>query len=253
MINESLFHITLGLYLLAFLASAIRRNHIAALVAVLALGFCGYNLGMRVYRSWPMLPMYLGLVGQMFCLTAIWLGQHVLAKPKNLRRKSLLLLGLILILNCLVVLFPKDFYLPFVRSTTIWAHLFLWTGFIAKAMLFMASLMALDHLLIRQKNSAPRSLSQATGWSMLGFVFLTLSMFCGEIWSYSGWGTPVVWHDPAIMTVMSLWFYWTGILHMQYSGTWSPTSRAWLMMIGGLLLLSLGSHPDLGPLRLPFH
>lgn len=163
----------------------------------------------------------------------------------------MLLQGVIIVLNLLILIFPKDFYIPFIRSATIWAHIFFWTGVAAKAMLLMASVRALVFLLTDKTSVNAKPLTAAMGWALWGFILLTISMFSGEVWSYLGWGTPVVWHDPAITTVMSLWFYWICLLHLHYSSAWNIKRRAWFMVGGGVLLVGLGCHPELGPMRLP--
>ncbi len=236
----------------ALLAIFIRRYRLGYGLMTLALLAGTGALAMRVYHAWPMLPMYLGLPGLVSGLTFIWLAQGYGIRDGARLNEGMLLLTVILGLDLLLLLFPKDFYMPFIRSVTIWSHISLWTAVAAKAMLLMASVRASAYLLAANPDKAARPLATSMGWALWGFVLLTLSMFSGEVWSYLGWGTPVVWHDPAITTVMALWFYWVCLLHLHYTSSWKNKSRAWFMVGGGLLLIGLGCHPDLGPLRLPF-
>lgn len=223
---------------------------------VMALGVVlnGLALGLRYWYSWPMMPIYIGLPAILCCLAVIWVigSYHRLAGSG--RTEGLILQGLIVFLGLITLLFPKDFYLPFLRSVTIWSHIFLITGIVAKGCLLMASIKALVFLVYRHKNktTTQQTLASAMPWALWGFVCLTLSMFSGEVWSYLGWGTPVVWHDPAITTVMAIWFYWIALLHLHYTRTWDRTQRAIFMVVGGLLVLVFACHPDMGPFRFPF-
>ena len=223
-------------------------------IMVIAVVCNGLALGLRYYHSWPMMPMYLGLPALLCCMGVIWLLGSSHRLLKSARTEGLLIQGVIVFLAIITLLFPKDFYLPFLRSATIWSHLFLITGIVAKGCLLMASIKALIFWLYHQKNKTgkKKTLSSAMPWALWGFVCLTVSMFTGEVWSYLGWGTPVVWHDPAITTIMAIWFYWIAYLHLHYTPGWHPPRRAIFMVIGGLLLITFACHPDMGPFRFPF-
>lgn len=211
-------------------------------------------LGLRYRFSWPMMPMYIGRPTLLCCLAVIWLTCSSRYKAGFDRTEGLLIQSLIVFIGLTTLLFPKDFYLPFIRSATIWSHIFLITGIVAKACLLMAAINALVFLIYRDKEKpAPRQTpASAMPWALWGFVCLTLSMFSGEIWSYLGWGTPVVWHDPAITTVMAIWFYWIALLHLNYTKSWRRNQRAIFMVVGGLLVLIFACHPEMGPFRPPF-
>jgi ABC-type transport system involved in cytochrome c biogenesis permease subunit len=88
-------------------------------------------------------------------------------------------------------------------------------------------------------------------WTVWGFAFWTLSMFTGELWSYLGWGTPVVWDDPAITTTMATWFFYICLLHLHLTGSWTARSRGVYTAAGALVVLVLNCVPELGPFRFP--
>lgn len=209
----------------------------------------GLAVGIRCWQAWPMLPMHLMPTALPFCLGCLWLCCSYRSNSTVERREGVLLQFLIIGLLLAALIFPKDFYLPFLRSKTIWAHLFLLFGILARGLLLMASIKALVSLMEWRKKGI-RPSPPATGWSIWGFGCLTLSLFCGEMWSYLGWGTPVVWEDSSITTILALWFYWTCLLHLNYTATWSRPRQALLTVMGGVLII-LACHPDLGPLRLP--
>ena len=93
----------------------------------------------------------------------------------------------------MALFFPKDHYLPFLRSKTIFSHLFFVFGVIGKSFFLMAAIHGF--VFLRQRRYGREHLTpglkpamQAVVW---GFGFWTFSMFAAEIWSYLGWGSPV--------------------------------------------------------------
>jgi hypothetical protein len=219
---------------------------------LLLAGYCG----VRCWSTLPLMPLHLGLPA---LAAGIGLsGPLLLAasdrKPiAGSRLQQLGHAGCALFLNLLLFLFPKDFYLPFIRSLSPWPHLMLWFGVAGRVLLLAAAIDgAVFYCFERwRRPGRARLLPEALTLSRWGFACLTLSLFAGELWSYLGWGCPMVWHDPAVTTAMAVWLYWVGALHLHYIKGLAPRRRALLLIGGGLLILTLGSHPDLGPLRLP--
>ena len=140
------------------------------------------------------------------------------------------------------VCFPKDFYLPFPQSKTLFAHLFFLFGVIGKSCFFVSAARA----------AAGETDADSFRWAVRGFAFWTISMFCGGLWSYLGWGTPVVWEDPAIVVAMAVWFFYVCFLHLHLTGGWTPRRRRVFAAAGGWAVLALHAIPDLGPFRNPF-
>ncbi len=193
----------------------------------------------RYCTAWPMLPMHLGLAGVSLMLAVI-----TLCCWRQQERLPLLLLLLFLSLSALF--FPKDFYLPLLRSISPWAHLFFVSGIFARSLFLFAGVRAV--VVWRRQDSAP-ALHAVTGVVVCGYLLLTLSMFSGEIWSYLGWGTPIVWHDAAITALIAIWFYWSCFLHLHYLRGWQPAKRVAVLVCGCLLTLLCTVLPDAGPFR----
>lgn len=128
------------------------------------------------------------------------------------------------------------------------AHLFFWLGVAGRGCFLVAAIQAMAGL--RKKNGRP-AFSRSVPWIAWGFAFWTLSMFTGELWSYVGWGTPVVWDDPAITTTMATWFFYVGLLHLHLTGSWTARGRCAFTAVGGLMVLGLTYAPELGPFRWP--
>jgi hypothetical protein len=155
---------------------------------------------------------------------------------------------LIFIVSLSQLFFPKDFYLPFLKTATFFSHMHLAFTILGKAAFFLSGLWAINYL-ANSNNDAKESASLFFLFLVLGFVFWTLSMFAGEVWSYRGWGLPVVWDDAVIVTYMATWFFYIGLLHLHLAGRFSVITRAVASAFGIMWLLVVNCIPDLGPYR----
>lgn len=214
------------------------------------------SVGMRYWQAWPMAPMHLGAAALPLCVAVA--GGLALPESANspLRTERRCLILVVCLLTVTAVVFPKDFYLPFIKSNTVFSHFFLIFGVIGKACFTVAAANAF--VLLWEKRIKLRNLHPGRGesgfvrWVVLGFAFWTFSMFSGELWSYMGWGTPVVWDDPAVAAAMGAWFFYICFLHLHLTGTWNLQMKTRFAAYGGLVVLVLNLHPDLGPARWPF-
>jgi ABC-type transport system involved in cytochrome c biogenesis permease subunit len=222
-----------------------------------AIGANAAAVALRYWQAWPMLPMHLGsaalplFMGLMAALPPAWKTGD--AQESGVRRA---VLALAFLLAASAVCFPKDFYLPFLKSATPFAHLFFLFGTAGKGcFLFGAARAAFAWQRVPRCGRQETSLHAESRWFppiAWGFVLWTLSMFAGELWSYRGWGTPVVWDDPAIVAAMATWFFYIGLLHLHLTRTWGPRGRAVFAALGGAGVLTLNCVPDFGPFRPPF-
>jgi hypothetical protein len=221
---------------------------------------------LRYQQAWPMLPMYLGPAALPLCLGCLLFLIRQRDRKAALTRRIVLTQALVIALAA--VLFPKDYYLPFIKSQTIWAHLFFLFSVAGKGCFLVGAAWALVGLRNRRQEKArtpitdqrkpaidDRSLitdhHRTIRWSIWGFAFWTLAMFTGEMWSYLGWGTPVVWEDPAITTTMATWFFYVCLLHLHLTGTWTARNRGMYAAAGALVVFVLNCIPELGSFRWP--
>ena len=140
------------------------------------------------------------------------------------------------------VFFPQDFYVPFLKSKTFFSHLFLWLNTTGKACFITAGLHALlatvPSLKTPPHETRPESHNpEVQRWIVWGFVVWTLAMFCGEIWSYLGWGAPVVWDDAGVVLTMAVWFYFGGLLHLHLIRWWNFRRRMWAVVTGAVFVV----------------
>lgn len=258
MINPQQFFFIAAIAYAASGAAAVTRRGRTVIMLFLLIGmaFNSIAVGLRYWHAWPMMPMHLGPLALPLCLGILsWTG-GLWSKEKNNRTGlELRLLSALLLLSALpAVFFPKDYYLPFLKSNTIFSHIFFLFSVLGKTCFLIGALKAVVYLRSSGKGSATSpepGLDKTMHWVIWGFAFWTLSMFAGGIWSYLGWGTPVVWEDAAITLTMAAWFYYICLLHLHLTGTWNMRKRALFTIIGTFVILGLNCHPDMGPLRLP--
>lgn len=205
-------------------------------------------LGWRYWGSYPMTPMYLGTVG----LLPFLIVPNLIRSNDSPEERFVHLACLVLALSLGVVslLFPKDFYLPFLKTASLFSHAHLLLILVAKSALIFSGLWSAGCLFHRRQDPA----SQRKAWNGLagGFGLWTLAMFSGEIWSYRGWGVPVVWEDATIIASTATWFYYIGLLHLPLTGRWPVKARHWASVAGIFLILVLNCSNDFGPFRPPF-
>ncbi|WP_448382140.1 cytochrome c biogenesis protein CcsA [Desulfosoma sp.] len=207
------------------------------------------SMGLRYHLAWPMLPMYLAPVALPFFLGILTLVSGTREPGHRVRR---IVLALAFASALMAALFPKDFYVPFVKSQSVLAHAFLLFGVAGRSCFLVSAAWALSLLLPASSAIEHRLLAidqRYFRWAVWGFSFWTLSMFAGVLWSYLGWGAPVVWDDPAITIVIATWFFYVGLLHLHFTGTWSGRGRAVYAALGAVVVLGLNATPDWGPFR----
>lgn len=205
---------------------------------------------MPMYISSAVLPLFLGLIYIFF--------YRYMEKPggRSARRFILFFAFLISALTCL---FPKDFYIPFLKSAVIFSHLFLVFGILGKGCFLASTAWSIGGFInacLPQIGDPEKCMIQAEKpaikWAIGGFAFFTVSMFSGELWSCLVWGTPVIWDDPGLTCVMAAWFFYVGMLHLHLTGAWKLKARTLYAACGGIAVNFFNIMPDTGPFRWPF-
>jgi hypothetical protein len=224
----------------------LRRTATALFIAALLANAA--SMALRWLNVWPLLPLNLGplllpaFMGAL-SLTGIFRGASV--RRTRIAAAALAALA--------AAFFPKDFYLPFVQSNTISSHLFTLFGTAARVCFCIAAMEAAQDLapLFRGGPLAPHRHSAIGAWLVWGFITLTVSTFSGEMWSYLGWGSPIVWEDAAVAVTMATWCYYACLLHLHLSRRWTPLHRLAFTTVGGLLVVFFMICTELGPFQWP--
>lgn len=230
--------------LAAFLPGKLRTA--AKYLSFLAAAVGGAYAVLRYWQTWPMTPLFTGSI--LFPPLIFILGAYL---PEAERPRLALLLRRWMIASALVVValgicFPKDFYLPIIKTTSPFAHGVLIFGSIGRACLFIAAGWGLAALC-----GHDGVMQRMFRWTIWGFAFWTLSLFSGEVWSYTGWGVPMVWEDASTLTAIATWLYYVGLIHLYLGGLGSRRTRAALGVLGAVLIVVLNGSPEMGPFRNP--
>ncbi len=229
-------------YLLSLMFIICRYKMGAALFLTVGCLCNALSLGIRYYTSFPLLPLYQGpyfipcVVG-LFCIKPIFSHSGHLIHPL-----------LVSFLAVTALLFPNDYYLPFLQFKTPFSHLFFLFGVMGKALFFMTGVSAFM-ILTGPTNS--KNSKKMVNTAMWGFFFWTLSIFSGAVWSYLGWGAPVIWDDPLLTTTMAVWLYYTLFLHLHLTKLHGSTPRAMLALAGTVGMFITTCLPELGLFRWP--
>ncbi len=201
------------------------------------------SLGVRYYTSFPLLPLYQSsyfvpcILG--FCCMKPFFSHS--GHPVHLLTVSFLAIT--------ALLFPNDYYLPFLQFKTLLSHFFFLFGVVGKAMFFMSGIWALMILMGSDISENTKKMSTTAMW---GFFFWTLSIFSGALWAYLGWGSPVIWDDPLLSTTMAVWLYYTLFLHLHLiPRLYRPVPRSILALLGTMIMFVSTCVPELGIFRWP--
>ncbi len=238
-------------YTLSFFAFllGVRKSGALLLSAGLAANFL--SLVFRYLNAWPMLPLYQAPVFLSFAVGILLLAR--LPQPKTHVSLDAAGMAPVLLMGAMAVFFPKDYYLPFIYSGTWLAHAFFFFSVLGKACFFMASIEALSGSVRKtgEEIHFTTALNSVVRWIIWGFAFLCISIFSGEVWSYLGWGSPVMWDDPAIASTMAVWCYYACFLHLHLSKTWTRQRRLTLAALGGALIFLFTAAGETGVFQWP--
>ncbi len=149
----------------------------------------------RFWTAWPMLPMYAGpLVVPLFMGTVVALDGAASLTLSTLRG----ILTLTVVIALAGVLFPKDYYIPFIKSQTICTHLFFWFGVAGRGCFLIAAAWAITALAGRNGVSERRRGADAE---------------------------PGIKEKKGRRTTAT-WFFYICLLHLHLTGSWTARGRS---------------------------
>ncbi|ACL05739.1 cytochrome c assembly protein [Desulfatibacillum aliphaticivorans] len=213
------------------------------------LGFllAGISCILRLVKWHPLLALYQAPY------FAVWAFAGIcLFRPFAGDKERRLFFVILAALSLLALFFPKDHYLPFLQTRTVFAFLFMLLGAGARACFFAAAGIA-GAWLLSPEGERPAKTVKASWrkWTVWGFALFTASMFSGELWSYLGWGAPIVWEDPAVIAGMVVWFYYALFLHLDLLRFFETHRIAWAAVFGAVVAFAFACLPDMGRLFPP--
>ena len=235
------------LYLVSLVGAAGKKKTCAGYLFFAGLLCNAISLGLRYWITFPLLPLYQGAFFLPFIVGAIGIRFGIF--------RSNALVGIlpgffiVTVLAWSAYLFPNDFYLPFLQFKTLFAHGFFLLGVVGKSMFLLAGVKAVQVLFAQDREAGQaKSMGQIVSW---GFIFWTLSVFAGAAWSWLGWGSPVIWDDPLMVTTMATWLLYSLLLHLHLTLFAGQRSRAWFILAGAVWVFCFNCVTELGPFRLP--
>ena len=243
-----LFQSSAILYLAAAVMSLCRVRLAALLCLALGLILNTASISLKLYLSWPMQSPFQEPFWLPAAMAVLAFGAHKHGRPVLAGH----LTKLTAVLALIAALFPNDYYLPFPRSNTIVAHIFLPMSVVGKACFYAAGAAALMFLARGEETLEHDRARPLFGRFMVwGFVIFTLSLFLAEIWSYLGWASPVIWNNATMTSTMAVWFYYGCFLHLYLLRAWPPRRRAWFALAGVPLLVVFTLLPETGGFKWP--
>jgi len=232
-------------YTLTFIWALLKSNKYCYLFYFIGIFLNFFSVVICLYHTIPLVPLFeksrfIPLIYSFVCLLFL---KH---KHKNVSLSYITSVSCFL--SLLFCFFPKDFYLPFLQTKTIFAFLFFICEIIGVSFYLLCGVLSLQRLVSKNAIFEQSIINNQIKW---GIFFQTISMFSGEIWSYLGWGFPIVWDDPAVVGMIVVWFYYACFLHLYLTKLWTVKKRASMVILGAVITFVFSYMPELGPFRLP--
>jgi len=197
----------------------------------------------RHLSVWPLLPMYAEPFSLPFCMAVLAVILICLRKTEQ----GLYIVPLIIIFSLIGVFFPNDFYLPILKSRTIFSHIFFFFTVAAHACFAVGAVQALLFVFRKVEKKSP-IFPQFIIW---GFFCYSLALFSVQVWSYLGWSSPVVWTNHILTSSAATWFYYACFLHLHLLRKWRAKHRAIFAVAGFVLVFFFNYLPETGKFRMP--
>ncbi len=185
---------------------------LATFLVVAGAAMAGVHLLKRFHFAWPFLPMYVVTEQVAFLLGilwAAWFGLRRISCPRQLTFIALAMSSLTLS----GAFFPKDYYLPDIRTATPWAHLFSWADATARALFIGASSEGAALLLLSKQRPSNRYHPLAAA----GLCLSSFAIVSGIFWSINTQGVPVSFSQPETLEFMLIWFLWLLVCHCAHT------------------------------------
>ncbi len=214
---------------------------------LMSIGFIANIISIYVilYHSFPLVPLFQKSFFIPAILTLIFFISYIRKSEEKILNHKIFFI-FIFIISVLFLFFPGGYYLPFLKTKSIFSHIYFYSLIIGNCLFITAGLSCIDQF-IRKNNFKKYNISYIS-W---GVFFLSISMFSGEIWSYLQTGSPIVWEDPCIFGYMAIWFYYVGFLHLYLVRRIGGKIRAYLLLLGLAMIFFLFILPETGRFSMP--
>lgn len=219
-------------------------------LAFLCVATCLFlSAALRIYYHWPLMclfqePYLISLFAVLIALYYFLTGDE---------RSGVITGGIAALVAVFAFLFPGDIYASFVKTNSLFASLFSLASSLARAAYLCSGALALGWLWVRLR--FPPTLQEQYRRPIgplivLGFASQSLGMFCGALWAYVGWGTPIQWESPLLLGMAGVWFWYSFFLHLHLDGGMKHQSVPYVASLGGILAFVFTFLPDTGTFHL---
>jgi len=234
------------LYAPAIIAGLAGWKKLRNLFFLAAAAFILLSAVVRFYYHWPLTNLFQEpyLITLFVALIALY---YLLVGGEE--RCGMIAGGLASLLAVFTFLFPGDIYTSFVKTNSIFAHLFSISSSLARAAYLSSAVLALGFLpdnIFAGKPLKEAAYGSVRNLIIIGFASHSVSMFCGALWSYAGWGAPIQWESRLFLGMVGVWFYYSFFLHLHLEGGASRKTLLYASFAGGLLAFVFTFLPDTG-------
>ena len=232
-------------YTLTFIWALFKRNRYCYLFYYVAIFLNFFSVVICLYHTIPLVPIFeksrfIPLTYSLVCLLFL---KH---KHKNVSLSYISSVSCFL--SLLFCFFPKDFYLPFLQTKTIFAFLFFICEIIGVSFYLLWGVLSLQRLVSKNAIFEQSIINNQIKW---GIFFQTISMFSGEIWSYLNSGSPVVLQDASVFSCITIWFYFIGFLHLYLLKKINLHQKDFIILGGMIIIFIFFIYPETGPFTIP--
>ncbi len=233
-------------YTLSYLTALLRKKTLCYFSFFLGIFINLISVSICLYHSLPLVPVFQKspFIPLVFAIVSIFF-----TKKEDRNILTLYITGTVCFLSILYSLFPKDYYLPFLQTKTVFAFLFFICAIIGINFYLLAGIMSLKKLISKDLIDLGQStINKAIIW---GIFFQTISMFSGEIWSYIISGSPIVFKDASVLAYTSIWFYYIGFLHLYLLKKINIYQKNIFLITGIVIVFLFFLYPETGPFTIP--
>lgn len=228
--QTTVFHVSLGLYVVAFLCNLAWPK---LAIWPLRLGVLAHLLAMTA-RGWAIGFFPLTNKMESFAAASLAIAVVVLMTWRDVRLYTAPLLGLVVASLLAALTFSTALSFPPPLMQTIWYPLHVPLSFLAYAIWAAAAAAGLAWL----RDRDVEWLVVVDRCALQGFALWSVSMICGGVWGVLAWGAYFLW-DVKILWSVILWFHYATFLHLRLAPEpWNrPALRPALALVGFLWVL----------------
>ena len=238
------------LYFPAIVAAMAGWKRLRNLFYLAAVALVFLSAVVRVYYNWPLLCLF-----QEPYLISLFVAIITLYLYARKDERSVVAAGILSVaISIFTLLFPGDIYTSFVKTNSLFAHLFSVLSSLARAAYMCSAALSLWMLIAGTfSGNEIKGSGQVLIKNLIiaGFALHSVGMFFGALWSYAGWGIPVQWESHLFLGMAGVWFFYSFYLHLHLAGRVKRESLSLAASLGGILVFIFTFLPDTGKLRLP--